>query len=195
MRKTLNLLIISGIITSLTNGCAVVAVGAVAAAAGTTTAVATDPRKSGTVIDDNTIATKLQLKLSDEFPNSNIYVTCYDGAVLLTGQIKSAKAKKDATFTAKTVPGVKKIFNYLDATANQGFSSRTEDSYTTTQIKTKLIGISGVKSNDIKVVTTNSTVYLLGIVTKTQAKQIADAAASINGVTKVITLFEYTSSN
>ncbi|MFN8771130.1 MAG: BON domain-containing protein [Neisseriaceae bacterium] len=194
MQKIFNSLVILSLLTSSISSCAVVAVGAVAAAAGTTAAVATDPRKSGTILDDNTIATKLQNKLSNNYPNTNLYVTCYNGIVLLTGQIDSAKSKQGAIFDAKTIPGVRQIYNYLEVKSSQGFSSRTEDSYTTTQIKTKLIGISGVKSNDIKVVTTNSVVYLLGIVTKAQAKEISDAAASINGVTKVVTLFEYTSS-
>lgn len=191
MHKHFNLI---ALLTLLyTSGCAVVAVGAIATAAGTTAVVATDPRNSGTVVDDNTISTKLQARLANNFSNSNIYVTCYNGAVLLTGQAKDSKIKQEAAFEAKTIPGVKQVYNYLEIRLNQGFSSRTEDAYTTTQIKTKLLGMNNISSNDIKVVTTNSIVYLLGIITKEQAKQVADTAASINDVSKVVTLFEYKS--
>jgi osmotically-inducible protein OsmY len=175
----------------LLNGCAVVAVGAVAGAAGTTAAVATDPRSSSTVVNDNTIEVKLRNKYADDLPKANIYVNCYNGSVLLTGQIDTDKDKNQAEFTAKAIPGVRQVYNYMEVKPTQSFGSRSTDSFTTTQIKTKILGLSGVSSNDIKVVTTDNVVYLAGIVNKRQAKQVASAAASINGVRKVVTLFEY----
>ena len=71
-------LVLIGII-SITSGCAVVAVGAVGAAAATGAAVGTDPRSSGTLVDDKSIQTKLSSKLnnSDNFPNCNIYVDVF----------------------------------------------------------------------------------------------------------------------
>ena len=193
MYKKLSILIISSAILFSTNGCAAVAIGAVAVVAGTTAYVVTDARKTGTVVDDNTIATKLQSKISDNYPKANIYVTCYNGVVLLTGQTDDKKSKDNIAFEAKTVPGVRQVYNYVDIRLSQGFTAETTDAYTTTQVKSKLLGLSGVDSNKVKVVTTNSVVYLLGIVSKKQAKKIADATASIGGVTRVITLFEYTS--
>ncbi len=175
------------------NNCAAVAIGTVAVAAGTTTAVVvTDPRASKIIIDDNTIANKLQAKLNtNNFPNSNIAVSCYDGNILLTGQIRNQTDKIDVIFNAKTIPGVKQIYNYLDIRLPQSLMSRTNDSYITTEVKAKLIGADNIKSNSIKVVTTNSVVYLLGVVNQKDAIIIANIAANINGVNKVITLFEY----
>ncbi|MCE2706309.1 MAG: BON domain-containing protein [Proteobacteria bacterium] len=193
MHKSTILLILSLISIVTLNSCSILAIGVVATAAGTTAAVATDPRRSGTVVDDNTISTKLQNRISKDLPNSNIYVTCYNGAVLLTGQATTAKSKDKAEFDSKTIPGVKQIYNYLNIRLPQSFSSRTNDSFITTQIKTTLIGMSNISSNNIKVVTTESVVYLLGVVTKEQAKEIAKTAANINDVTKVVTLFEYKS--
>ncbi len=193
MFKLNKYLMLSLLSATILNGCAVLAVGAVAVVAGATTVVVTDPRHSGTVIDDNTIATKIQSNISEDFPDSNIYVTCYNGVVLLSGQASTQKAKDGATFDAKTQPGVTQIYNYLDVRLPQSISSRTDDSFTTTQIKTKLLSLKDVNSNNVKIVTTNSVVYLMGIVTKTNANAIADAAAHVNGVTKVVTLFEYTS--
>lgn len=192
MNKSIRLLILSLISIAISN-CSILAIGAVATVAGTTVAVATDPRKSGTLVDDNTIATKLQNIISKDFPQSNIYITCYNGVILLTGQAVNLKNKYGAEFDAKTIPGVKQIYNYLSIRLPQSFSSRTNDSFITTQIKTKLIGMRDISSNNIKVVTTDSVVYLLGVVTKNQSKEIAKTAANINDVSKVITLFEYKS--
>ena len=183
----LNILTIIGL-SLLLNGCAFFAVGAVA---GTTAVVATDPRDSGTVINDNTIATKLKARIAEDYSDMNIYVNCYDGVVLITGQVDNLKIKQNIEFEARTIVGVKEIYNYLEIGASQSFASNTVDSYTTTQIKTKLISLDNVHSNDIKIVTTNSVVYLLGIVTHSQAQEISKAAASINGVNKVITLFKF----
>ncbi len=193
MSKLNKCLMLSLLSISMLNGCAIIAISTVAVVAGVTAVVTTDPRRSGTVVDDNTIATKIQSHISADFPDSNIYVTCYNGVVLLSGQASTKKAKDSATFDAKTQPGVKRIYNYLDVRLPQSFSSRTDDSFTTTQIKTKLLSLKDVSSNNVKVVTTDSVVYLLGIVTKANANAIASAAASVNGVTKVVTLFEYTS--
>jgi osmotically-inducible protein OsmY len=193
MLKKIKLIVLGGLVLTVINGCAAVAIGAVAVAGGTAAYVATDPRKTGTVVDDNTIAMKVSGKIADDYPNANIYVSCYNGVVLLTGQVANDKTKEGAFFTAKTVPGVRQIYNYVDIRLAQSITSRTEDSYTTTQVKSKLIGLENVNSNDIKVVTTNSVVYLLGVVNKKQAHAAAKAAANTGGVKKVITLFEYTS--
>lgn len=169
--------------------CAVVAVGAGVAAVGAGAAVATDPRTSGTVVDDNKIETKLKFKYAD-YDNANIYVNSYNGNLLLTGQVANKQMQKDAEFEAKVTPGVKKIYDYLDIRLPQSFAAISADSYTTTQVKSSILTIKGVTSNNVKVVTTNNVVYLLGVVTKTEGQQVATAAAQINGVTKVVTLFE-----
>ena len=171
-------------------GCAVAVVGVVAAAGTTTAVVATDPRTTGSVVEDNTIETKLKNQYSS-YPNSNIYVNSYNGNVLLTGQSPDARARESAEFVAKVTPGVRQIYDYIELRLPQSFSSRSADSYTTTQVRGKILKIDGLPSNSVKVVTTNDVVYLEGVVTQIQAKQAATAAASVGGVKKVVTLFEY----
>ena len=172
------------------SGCAVAVVGAVAAAGTTTAVVATDPRTTGAVVEDNTIETKLKNQYSS-YPNSNIYVNSYNGTVLLTGQVLDNRTRESAEFVAKVTPGVRQIYDYMELRLPQSFGSKSSDSYTTTQVRGKILKIDGVSSNSVKVVTTNDVVYLEGIVTQAQAKQISTAAASVGGVKKVITLFEY----
>lgn len=178
------------LLLSSVSGCAAVVVGAVAATGATSAVVATDPRSSGTVVDDNTIQTKLKSKYSD-YPNSNIYVNSYNGNILLTGQVPDDKTKESAEFNAKVTPGVRQIYDYLETRLPQSFGSATTDSYTTTQVKTKILKLDGVDSNSIKVITTNDVVYLAGVVTPEQGKKAAGAAASVGGVKKVVTLFQY----
>lgn len=186
-------LILSLFLSASLLGCAAVAVGAVVAA-GTGVAVATDPRNSGVVIDDSGIQRKLNNIYSD-YPDSNIYVNSYNGGVLLTGQVATNQMKESAAFEARATPGVKKLYNYLDVRLPQSVASASTDGYTTTQVRAKLLGVSDLNSNDVKVVTTNDVVYLFGVVTVKQGQDAAKAAASIGGVSKVITLFQYVTVN
>jgi osmotically-inducible protein OsmY len=188
--KKVSILLACLIAYSLT-GCAAVVVGAaVAGAAGTTAVVATDPRTSGAVIDDNTIQTKLKLKYAS-YRNANIYVNSYNGNVLLTGQIPDIKTKESAEFEAKATPGVKQIYDYLTIRLPQSLFSSSTDSYTTAQVRAKIFKIKAVDGNSVKVVTTDDVVYLEGIVTPEQAALVTNAAASTGGVKKVVTLFDY----
>ena len=61
----------------------------------------------------------------------------------------------------------------------------------TAQLKTQLFGEPGVPSGGVKVVTTNAVVYMLGVVNQDQAESATRIAASVGGVDKVVTLFEY----
>jgi osmotically-inducible protein OsmY len=181
------------IINFVVLGCAAVVVGAVAAGAGTVAAVATDPRTNGTIIDDNANELKLRRQYAT-YNQSNIYVQVYNGSVLLTGQVANSALKESATQTAKLLPGISKIYNYLDIGAPQSISSKTTDTYTTTQVRTKILKLKDIHNSSFKVITTNNVVYLIGIVTQHQATEIAQITATIGGVTKVITLFDYVNS-
>ena len=188
MYKKLSQLIV--LVGAMVSGCAVVAVGAVGAVAGTGAAVASDPRSSGTVLNDKTLQTKLSAKYSN-YQDANIYVNVYNGTVLLTGQVLQPGMRESAEFEAKASPGVKQIYDYLEVRLPQSFTSSSTDSYTTTQIRTKMLSLGDVDSSSVKIVTTSDVVYILGVVTPAQAKTVAATAASVGGVKKVVTLFEY----
>ena len=49
----------------------------------------------------------------------------------------------------------------------------------------------GLESGSIRVVTENGVVYLMGIVTAEQASLSVDVARRVNGVSKVVKIFQY----
>ena len=57
-----------------------------------------------------------------------------------------------------------------------------------------LLTTAHLRTTQIKVVTEDSTVYLLGLVKKPQAAQAASVTRQVSGVKKVVKLFEYTRS-
>jgi osmotically-inducible protein OsmY len=192
MKKLVNLLALCGII-GITSGCAAAAVGTVGAAAVGGAAVASDPRSSSVVVDDNKIQMNLASKYgnSDDFPKSNIYVDVFKQTVLLSGQVKDDAQKQFAENVARGYPGVVKIYNYLSVRLPSSFGARSTDSMITTQLKTQLLATSGVPSNNIKVETTEGVVYMMGVLTNAQAESATAVAAKVGGVNKVITLFDY----
>ena len=46
-------------------------------------------------------------------------------------------------------------------------------------------------SNQIKVVTENSVVYLMGLVTQKEGELAAEATRTVSGINRVVKLFEY----
>ncbi len=192
--KTITL-ILCGVIASATlSGCTAVVLGA-GAAAGGASQVSGDRRTFGTMVDDSAIESvaKDEIEMIDEigFDSSNIGTTSINGVLLVHGQTKSTIIQKNLEKTCLKIKGVKKVYNAVTLSDNVSFGQSSKDSWITTKIKTKLIGESNLSSNSIKVVTENSIVYLMGVVTKTDGSKAANIAANTDGVQKVVTLYEY----
>jgi len=70
-------------------------------------------------------------------------------------------------------------------------SSRTNDSYLETRVKTALIAEKNISANNFKVVCENGSVYLMGLVTRDEGARGADVASRVPGVTQVVKVFQY----
>ena len=172
-------------------GCVAAVIGV---GAGATAKVATDPRTTGAQVDDTTLNSRINAKLkeySTDFVGARISASTYNGNALLTGQANSQQSAKAVDLTRK-VEGVKKVFNQIRLGQPIGSGAITNDAWITTKVKSQLILNSQSKARNIKVVTENSEVFLIGIVTPLEGKLAADIASKVNGVRKVITLFTYT---
>ncbi|WP_294615751.1 division/outer membrane stress-associated lipid-binding lipoprotein [uncultured Gilliamella sp.] len=172
-------------------GCVAAVIGV---GAGATAKVATDPRTTGAQVDDTSLNSRINAKLkeySTDFVGARISASTYNGNALLTGQANSQQSAKAVDLTRK-VEGVKKVFNQIRLGQPIGSGAITNDAWITTKVKSQLILNSQSKARNIKVVTENSEVFLIGIVTPLEGKLAADIASKVNGVRKVITLFTYT---
>ena len=68
---------------------------------------------------------------------------------------------------------------------------RNNDAWLTTKTKTAMLAAKGLHSAQIKVVTENSVVYLMGLVNHQQANLATSVARRVSGVRKVIRVFQY----
>ncbi|WP_133130176.1 BON domain-containing protein [Legionella yabuuchiae] len=126
-----------------------------------------------------------------KFDDSHIDVTSFNQVVLLTGQTPAASLKVFAEKIARQTPNVERVYNEIAIGYPTPLSQRSKDSWITSQVRAQMLAKKGLESGSIRVVTENSVVYLMGIVTHKQANLAVDVARQVNGVTKVVKVFRY----
>jgi osmotically-inducible protein OsmY len=156
-------------------------------------AMAADRRTSGIYVEDENIELKaLKLMETNLGEHAHINVTSYNRNVLLTGEAPTAESKTKAESLVKEITNIRNITNEIAIGPKSSIGSRSNDSYLTSKIKTKFVTENKFPANYVKVVTENSVVYLIGIVTQAEADAASEIARNTNGVTKVVKVFEYT---
>ncbi|HHW7507402.1 Osmotically-inducible protein Y precursor [Mannheimia haemolytica] len=167
---------------------------AVVTSAAVATKVATDPRTTGTQVDDEILEEKVAYNINKDEQikqEARINVVAYNGKVLLIGQAPSMDVVENAKNLAAGAEGVTEIYNEIRQGEKIGFGQITQDSWITTQVKSKLLVNGEVKATEVKVVTENGEVFLMGKVSQNQADAAAEAARNVGGVTKVVKVFSY----
>lgn len=175
----------------LLQGCIAAGVAGTAAVA---TKVGTDPRTIGTQVDDETLEEKVlsAIKKDEQIKaEARVSVVSYSGRILLIGQVPNESLKEIATNLAKGVENVNDVYNEIRVGQPISVGQISKDSWITTQVKSKMLVNASVKTSDVKVITENSEVFLMGNLTHEQADAAADVARNVSGVSKVIKVFKY----
>jgi osmotically-inducible protein OsmY len=155
-------------------------------------AVAADRRTSGIYVEDEGIELKAVKKMETNLgENAHVNVTSYNRNVLLTGEVPDDAAKAKAEALLKEIDNIRAVTNEIVVSPKASLSSRSNDTYLTSKIKTKFVTENQFPANIVKIVTENSVVYLLGIVNKTEGDAAAAIASNTDGVAKVVKVFEY----
>jgi osmotically-inducible protein OsmY len=188
-KQTTLKLILSATLISQITACVPVVVGGAAAGG----VMAADRRTSGIYVEDENIELKAVKKMESNLgEDAHVNVTSYNRNVLLTGEVPVAESKAKAESLVKEITNTRSVTNEITVGPKSSIGSRSNDSYLTSKVKTKFVTENKFPANYVKVVTENSVVYLLGIVTKEEGNAAADIASNTDGVTKVIKVFEYT---
>jgi osmotically-inducible protein OsmY len=151
-------------------------------------------RSLGRMIDDSLIETKtsVNLKKTDQqLKDAHLNITSYNGIVLLVGQVPSQDLRELAGEVTSKVRNVRKVHNELAIAGPISIPARTNDSWLTTKVKSKLLASKQVEGRRVKVVTENGIVYLMGLVSRDEADAIVDIVRSTFGVQKIVRIFEY----
>jgi osmotically-inducible protein OsmY len=184
-------ILLLALVASLLSGCAAVVVGG---ATGAT--IAHDRRTTGTFIEDQDILIKaMRIRSGDDDlqKRSNINIEVYNLKILLTGQAESREVVQRFVQQLQSIPRVTKIYDEVQIGAEGTWSDATADAYLTSRVKVALfdVGIEGFDPLRVKVTSSQGTVYLMGLLTQSEAQAVTDKVRYVSGVKRVVRLFDY----
>lgn len=151
-------------------------------------------RTLGAKVEDESIETKISHNLGRtdaRLGDARIKVDAYNGIVLLTGQVPSEELRLKASEVARDVRNVRDVHNELSIAANLPASQRLSDTWLNTRIRTSLASNPDIDTGRIRVITENGTVYLMGIVTRSEAERIVEAVSRLGGMQRIVKVFDY----
>lgn len=190
-RITLSAKLIAIVLTlSILQGCAAVAVVAITTGA----SMATDRRSIGNQIDDQGIELEAYNEIAKNKTlndSTNLHISSVNGSVLIIGQAPSAYLKDQAIKIINEIKGVVRIHNQIRIGNVTSVTTQTNDVWLTSKVKTALFANNEVNAKDIKVITENGEVFLMGIVSKKEADIAINITRNISGVNRVFKAFEY----
>lgn len=165
--------------------------GAIAVGAGAGTLMLADRRISETYLADEGIEIRAANRIREQFGDKvHVNVTSYNRTVLLTGEVPDAATKEAVEKVAASVNEIRRMTNELSISGNSSFSARSNDTYLTSKVKARFLDAARFPINHVKVITENGGVYLLGLVTQTEADAAVEIARTTGGVLRVIRVFE-----
>ena len=152
------MLVLGGLLFS---GCAPAVIGV-----GTAAVTASSTEKGlSTSVADGLIFTKIQdnfLQTDASLPTV-VDVTVNDGAVLLTGKVKTPEEKVLATKLTWEVRGVREVVNEIQVIDKSSIKDIAKDLAASAQLRGKLIADNSLSSLNFSIDVVNGTVYLSGV--------------------------------
>ncbi len=119
---------------------------------------------------------------------SRMGIDSFNSEVLLTGEVPTEAIKVEVEKVVSSMPDVRHVYNELNVSASKGYSSTVHDGYITSKLLAKVAASDGVKASQIKAVTNDGVVYIMGRMTPTQQSHLIDIANSTVGVTELVLL-------
>jgi len=163
----------------------------VAAGVATGVLATVDRRTVGAQTDDEAIELKAGARVGDRLHGKGHFnFTSYNRKVLMTGEALSDAEKAEAERIVSEVPNVERVYNELTVGPVTSYSTRSNDAFITSKVKTRSVDSSRFNPLHLKVVTEAGVAYLMGLLTQPEADAAIDVARTTAGVRKVVNLIE-----
>jgi osmotically-inducible protein OsmY len=175
--------------TTLLPGCALLVGGAAVSGV----LVATDRRTSGAQLEDQTIELKAASRVGAVSGGGNVAVTSHNRSALITGQVPSEAARVAVEKEVAGIENVRAVINELAVAGNSSLTQRSSDTIVSAKVRAAFLDAKDLQSNAFSVTTEAGVVYLMGIVTEREASLATDVARAVDGVRKVVRVFEVVS--
>lgn len=128
---------------------------------------------------------------TNHFKDTNISIATLDGEVLLAGQVPESWQKQEAERLASQVPDVKHVYNLVTIASPSSTLTRISDTWITGKVKAKMLASDDLDATQVKVVTENGNVYLMGTLKPEEAEAAVELASETEGVKSVVKMFSY----
>ena len=166
-------------------------------AACATTLTGNDPeaRTPHQIVDDEDtelVAKRLILASDTRFDEAHVIVVCYNGVVLLSGQVESEELKSKAADQLNGLDNVRSVHNELEVASVPSVAARIGDAWITTKVKTAMVNAPSVHAGRVNVTTVDGVVYLMGDLTHQEADDAVAVTQTVSGPKKIVKAFEYT---
>jgi len=177
--------------------CALMLSACVPAVVGGSAMAVHDRRTVGTIIDDQNIEFRVIDKLynSEDFgEESHIKVEAYEGVILLMGETDSEERRRLAGELAAQVEHVERVVNEIQVDERVSLLGKANNTWMTAKVNTVLLKenpIPGFDATRIKVVSSDDTVFLMGLVTRAEGDAVAEVVRNVSGVGRVVKVFSY----
>ena len=119
---------------------------------------------------------------------SRMSVDSFNSEVLLTGEVPTEAIKAEIEKVVSSMPDVRHVYNELNVSASKGYSATVHDGYITSKLMAKVAASDGVKASQIKAITNDGVVYIMGRMTPTQQSHLIDIANNTVGITELVLL-------
>ena len=150
-------------------------------------------KKSGNFFSDQSVIMNVSKALSQEkelWRNSHISVLHHNKSLLLVGQTNSHEHRERSSRIASNTDGVDKIYNQIKIGKTISYAQRAKDSWITTQIKAKYFANKNIGFGEVKVLTENNRVYLMGTLAPKYQEIAVKIATEIDDVQEVLKIFD-----
>lgn len=156
-----------------------------------TAMVASDRRTSGTQLEDETIELRGSARIRDALgERAHVNINSYNRQVLLSGEVATERDKQIVEGLLEKLENVKSVVNELSIMQPTSLSSRSNDLLLSAKVKASLVDSRDLFANAFKVVVERGTVYMMGRVTQREATSATNVIRNVNGVNKVVRLFD-----
>lgn len=156
--------------------------------------VVNDNRTIGKLIDDQSIELNAHTKLAKVeglTDNSNLQVVSVNAKALIVGQVPNTYLKDLAIKALNEVEGIEQVHDQVRISNTVSITTKTNDMWLTSKVKTALFQSDELDATNVKVVTENGEVFLMGLVKATEGNAAVEVARHITGVNRVFKMFEY----
>jgi len=145
-------------------------------------------RSMGEVATDTRISAEINAKMleSEDVTWADVDSIVYQGRVLMTGSVPTARAKQAASRIVSYIEGVTEVINELIIAPDGGFSDLAKDAGIEAELKGDLIVTDNVSSIDYRWASVQGTLYIIGWAKSTaEVTHVLTVAAHIEGVRSI----------